>query len=121
MDFGFARAVRGGGDAEDVNERAARVPHGAQDLGQGPAAVVFDDDAGARAEVGFDKRVGAPWIAGRDVHAGVMKPARERPVFDDELHFKAGQQDGVEHPDDQLVLADGEAPHEPRIIRPQPR
>ena len=36
---------------------------------------------------------------------------RERLVFDEELDFEAGQQDFVEHPDDQFVLTNGEAPH----------
>jgi hypothetical protein len=36
-----------------------------------------------------------------------MQPAGERLAFDDELHVEAGQQDFVEHPDDQFVLADG--------------
>ena len=39
--------------------------------------------------------------------AGVVQPPRERPVLDDELDLEAGQQDLVEHPDDQLVLTDG--------------
>ena len=42
-----------------------------------------------------------------DVHAGLVETARERPVLDDELDFEAGQQDLVEHPDDQFVLTDG--------------
>jgi hypothetical protein len=36
-----------------------------------------------------------------------MKAPRQRPALDDELHFEAGQQDFVEHPDDQFVLTDG--------------
>ena len=43
--------------------------------------------------------------------AGVVQTPRQRPAFDDELDLEAGQQDFVEHPDDQLVLADGETPH----------
>ena len=58
-------------------------------------------------EVGLDEGVGAPRVAGDDVDAGVVEPPRERPVLDDELDLEAGQQDLVEHPDDQLVLADG--------------
>jgi hypothetical protein len=38
---------------------------------------------------------------------GVVQPARERPVLDDELDVEARQQDLVEDPDDQLVLTDG--------------
>ena len=41
----------------------------------------------------------------------VVEPAGERLALDDELDFEAGQQDLVEHPDDQLGLTDGETPH----------
>ena len=94
-------------DAEHVDERAAGVAHRFENLLQAAAAVVFDDDAGAGAEVGLDEGVGAARIAGRDVDAGVVQPAGERPVLDDEFDLEAGQQDLVEHPDDQLVLTDG--------------
>ena len=59
------------------------------------------------AEVGLEVGVGAPGIAGDDVHAGVVQAPGERRCLDDELDFEAGQQDFVEHPDDQLVLTDG--------------
>jgi hypothetical protein len=36
-----------------------------------------------------------------------VKAARQHAAVDDELDFEAGQQDFVEHPDDQFVLADG--------------
>ena len=100
-------AARRRADAEHVDERAARVADGLEDLLQAAASVVFDDDAGARAEVGLEVGVGAARIAGDDVDAGVVESPRERPVFDDELDFEAGQQDLVEHPDDQFVLTDG--------------
>ena len=74
-------------------------------------AAVFDDDAGAGGDVGFEIGVGAARVAGDDVQAGVMQPAGERLALDEELDFEAGQQDFVEHPDDQLGLADGETPH----------
>ena len=38
--------------------------------------------------------------------------AGERAVLDDELDLEAGQQDFVEHPDDQLVLTDGQTSHQ---------
>ena len=41
------------------------------------------------------------------VHPRLVEAAGERPVLDDELDLEAGQQDLVEHPDDQLVLTDG--------------
>ena len=70
-------------------------------------AVVFDDDAGAGAEVGFEVGVGPPGIAGHDVDAGVVEATGHRTAFNDEFDLVARQQDFVEHPDDQLVLADG--------------
>ena len=45
-------------------------------------------------------------IADGDRDAGVVEPPGERPVLDDELDLEAGQQDLVQHPDDQLVLTD---------------
>jgi hypothetical protein len=36
-----------------------------------------------------------------------VETAGERPLFDDELDLEAGQQDLVEHPDDQFILTDG--------------
>ena len=98
---------RGRPDAEHVDERAAGVADRFENLLQAAAAVVFDDDAGAGAEVGFEVGVGAPGIAGRDVDAGVVEAPRRRTAFDDELDLEAGQQDLVEHPDDQFVLTDG--------------
>ena len=58
-------------------------------------------------EVGLEVGVGAPRVAGDHVDAGVVQPPRGRLALDDELDVEAGQQDLVEHPDDQLVLADG--------------
>jgi hypothetical protein len=45
------------------------------------------------------------------VHPGIGEASCERLALDDELDVEADQQDLVEHPDDQLVLADGDAPH----------
>ena len=56
---------RAGADAEHVDERAAGVADRLEDLLEAAAAVVFDDDAGARAEVGLEVGVGAARIAGR--------------------------------------------------------
>ena len=50
-------------------------------------------------------------VGGGDVHAGVMEPAGEEFALDEKFNFEARQQDLVEHPGDQLVLADGQAPH----------
>ena len=107
----FALARVREADAQHVDERAAGIAHGLEDLPEALAAVVFDDDAGAGGEVGFEVGVGAAEVGGGDVHARVVQAAGERLAFDEELDFEAGQQDLVEHPDDQLGLADGEAPH----------
>jgi hypothetical protein len=50
-------------------------------------------------------------VAGGDGQPGIVQPARDRLALDDEFHFEAGQQDLIEHPDDQFVLTDGETPH----------
>ena len=94
-------------DPEHVDERAAGVADRIDDLLRVALAVVFDDDAGRGAEVRFEPGIGAARVADRDGDVGVMEPARQRPLFDDEFDLEAGQQDFVEHPDDQLVLADG--------------
>ena len=72
---------------------------------------VFDDDAGAGGDVGLEIGVGPARVAGGDVQTGVVQPAGERLALDEKFDFEAGQQDFVEHPDDQLGLADGETPH----------
>ena len=51
-------------------------------------------------------------IAGDHRDAGVVEAPRSLPVFYDELDFEAWKQDFVEDPDEQLVLTDGEAPHQ---------
>ena len=94
-------------DAEDVDERAARVAHRVDDLLGAALAVVLDDDAGGGAEIRLEPGVGAARVADGDRDARVVQLARQRPLFDDELDLEAGQQDLVEHPDDQLVLTDG--------------
>ncbi len=105
----FLGPLGGGGraDPQHVDQRPARVANRLEDLFRAAPAVVLDDDAGAWREVGLDPGVDVPRVAGDDVDAGVVEPPRERPVLDDELDLEAGQQDLVEHPDDQLVLADG--------------
>ena len=80
-------------------------------------AVVLDDDAGAGGEIGLEVGIGAVEVAARDVQAAVVQAARERLALDEELDFEAGQQDLVEHPDGQLGLADGEAPHSVLVPR----
>src|SRR5262249_44013654 len=104
----FVRALAGSrrADAENVHERPAGVADGFEDLAGISAAVVFDDDAGARTEVRFQPGFGAPRIAGGDGDAGFVQTPSERSLFDDELDFETGQQDLIEHPDDEFVLTD---------------
>jgi hypothetical protein len=66
--------------------------------------------------LGPDEGIGAAGIAGDHVDAGLVQAARERPVLDDELYLETGQQDLIQHPDDQFVLTDGQTPH--RVPKP---
>ena len=58
---------RGRADAEDVDQRAARVADRLERLLQAAARVVFDDDAGAGADIGLEVGVGSARIANRRV------------------------------------------------------
>jgi hypothetical protein len=49
------------------------------------------------------------------MHARVVKAAGGRLALDDELDLEARQQNFVEHPDDEFVLADGKTPHRVRL------
>ena len=105
-----------GADAEHVDQRAAGVADGLEHLLEALPAVVFDDDAGAGREVGFDIGVRPAEIAGGHVQPAVVEAAGKRLALDQELDFEAGQQDLIEHPDGQLRLTDGETPH--RVLAP---
>ncbi len=95
----------GRADAEDVDERPSRVADRLDHLRQIFPAAVLDDDAGLRRDVGLQVGVGPLRVAGQDGQIGSLKLARERAALDQELDLDAGRQDLVEHPDDQLVLA----------------
>ena len=77
------------------------------DLLDAAPAVVFDDEAGARGDVGFEVGVDAPRVAGGDLDPGVVEAAGERPAFDEEVDLEAWEQDGIQRADEQFVLADG--------------
>ena len=47
---------------------------------------------------------------------GRLELARERAALDQELDFDAGRQDLVEHPDDQIVLANRQTPHMSELV-----
>ena len=96
-----------GADAQDVDQRAAGIAHRLDDALRAAPAVVFDDDAGAGAQIRFDKGVRAPGVARDNVDTRLVQAAGERSIFDDEFDFEAWQQDLVEHPDHQLVLTNG--------------
>jgi hypothetical protein len=105
----FFRALLGrrGADTADVDERSARIAHRLEDFLGIASAVVFDDDAGAGAEIRFDPRFRAAGIAGGDGDVPLLEPPSHRALFDDEFDLEAGQEDLVEHPDDQFVLTNG--------------
>ena len=98
-------------DPDDIHERGARVANRFQYLAKASLPAVFDDDAGGGGDIGLEISVGSARVAGDDVQVGVMKPAGERLALDEKFDFEAGHQGFVEHPDDQLGLADGETPH----------
>ena len=98
-------------DADDIHERGARVANRFQYLAKASLSAVFDDDAGGGGDVGLEIGVGSARVAGEDVQVGVMQPAGERLALDEKFDFEAGHQGFVEHPDDQLGLADGKTPH----------
>ena len=103
---------RAGADPQHVDQGPAGVTDGVEDLLQVPPPVVLDDHARARPEVRLHERVRPARVAADDFDARVVQPPRERSVFDDELELESREQDLVEHSDDELVLADGETPHE---------
>jgi len=107
----FALARIRGADAQNVNQRASRIPDGLENLLEAAAAIVFDHDARPRRQVGFEVGVGAPKVSGDDLHAPVVQTPGNRFALDEEFNLETGQQDLVEHPDGQLGLADGETPH----------
>ena len=92
-------------DAEDVDERSSRVADRLDHFRQIFPAGVLDDDAGLRRDVGLQVGVGPLGIADQDRQIRSLELARERAVFDQKLDLDTGRQDLVEHPDDQLVLA----------------
>jgi hypothetical protein len=98
-------------DADDIYKRGARIANCLQYLAKASLPAVFDNDAGGGSDVGLEIGVGSARVAGEDVQVGVMQPAGERLALDEKFDFEAGHQGFVEHPDDQLGLADGETPH----------
>ena len=92
---------------QQVDQRAARIAHRRDDLLHAAAGVVFDDEAGARGDIGFEVGVDPPRIAGDDLNAGVVQPPGERAAIDEEIDLEAGEQDGIQRADEQFVLADG--------------
>src|SRR5262245_49284954 len=110
----FLGALGGGAaaDAEDVDERAAAVAHRFEDFPGIAPAVVLDNRARAGAEIGLDPGLRPAGVADRDRDVVFLEAPRQGPLLDDELDLEAGQQDFVEHPDDQFVLTDGQTPHQ---------
>ena len=98
-------------DADDIDERGARVANRFEYLAKASLPAVFDDDAGGGGDVGLEIGVGSARVAGEDVQVGVMELAGERLALDEKFDFEAGHQGFVEHPDEQLGLANGETPH----------
>src|SRR4029078_12005706 len=107
-----ALSGRGLADPDNIHERAATIAHRLEDLARAAAPVVFDDHAGAGSQIRLHPRVGAARVADGHRDLGFVKTAGERPILDDELDLESGEQNLVEHPDDEFVLANSKTPHQ---------
>ena len=107
----MAVPVRLVGDVEDVDEAAAGVADGRDDALERSLAVVFEDDAGGRREVGADVGIHAAGIGHRHRDAVVHQAPSHRAALDEELDLEGARQHPVERADDELVLTDGERAH----------
>src|SRR5260221_637146 len=76
-----------------------------------PTVAVYDDDACDGGKIGLEVGIGPLGVGEDDGHARIVETASERAILNEKFDLEAGHQDFVEHPDDQLVLADGETPH----------
>ena len=89
---------------QHVGQRPARIANRGQDLANAAAAVVLNDEAGARRDVGFEVGVDPARVTGGGVDAGFVQAPGDRPALDEKIDLEAGQQDVVERPYDQFVL-----------------
>ena len=108
-------------DAQHVHERPARIANRLEDPPEASLAVVLDDEAGAWRDAGLEVTIDAAGVTDRGVRASLVKATSQGPVLDQKLHVQAGQQDLVQGPDDQLILADGETPHDGLSVPPTGR
>ena len=99
-------------DPQHVHQGGAGVGGRLQDPPQAALAVVLDDHAGGRRDVGLEETGDPPRVGHADVDAGVVQAAGRRPVVEQELQIEAGRQRPVQDLDDEDVLTDGDAPHE---------
>jgi hypothetical protein len=104
--------------AEHPHQRPARGAHRLQDFAQRSSAVVFDDDARARREIGFDESVEPFGVAYTDSKAGLVKSARQRGTFNQDVELGAGCEHRVEQPHNQFRVTDRETPHSLKASRP---
>src|SRR6185436_5144117 len=75
-------------DVEYVEQRAAGVADGGDDLLEALFPVVFDDDEGGGGEVGADVRVELAGIGDGRRNAVVNETSGQRAAFDEELHLE---------------------------------
>ncbi len=74
-------------------------------------AVVLDDDAGVRGQVGAQVGVDPSGIGDRGGHTVVDQTPGQRAALDEELDLEDARQHPVQGPNEQLVLTDGERTH----------
>jgi hypothetical protein len=98
-------------DADDVHQSRACVANGLENLAQASFGGFLDDDAGCWGDVGFQVGIGPAGVAAQHVQMSVVELAGERLALDQEFDLEAGHQCFIEHPEEQLGLTNGDAPH----------
>jgi hypothetical protein len=111
FDLLFALGMMTGPHAEHVDQCSTGRLNRVENAAQAAAAVVFNDDASVRSEVGLEVGIGSLQIAGRDVYTRIAQPPGQGAILDEKFDFEAGQQDVIQHPHHQLVVANREALH----------
>ena len=77
-------------DTEHVDEGPTRIVNRLEDRLEASLSVVLDNDTGARGDVRLEVAVDAPGVTNYGVGAGLVEPASQRPVLDEELHVQTG-------------------------------
>ena len=105
------RALGRAAHVQDVEQAAAGIADRADDLLQAAPAVVLDDDAGARGEIGAKVGIDALRVSHRRSHPVVDETSSQRATLDEKLDLEDARKNPMEGSNDQLVLTDGQRSH----------